>query len=497
MGSKVKYHGEIFTPTYLVKNILDFVGYVEDIEQKHIMDNSCGQGAFLIEIVERYCKKVFDKEQLKNDLEKFIHGIEIDKNNVKKCLEKLNKVAEKYNLKNVKWDIKNRNSLEVSDYDGKMDFVIGNPPYVRTHNLKENHKKVKSFNFSNGGMADLFITFYEIGFNMLNKNGKMCLITPNSWLSSVSGLELRNYIAKARNLQKVIDIGHFQPFENATTYTLIACFDMGVKVNFVDYFTYDDDNKRPVFCDRLLYDDFYIDNKMFFGSKSDLQILNEVNNRTKNVNQKFLEVKNGFATLADKVFIGDIGIQDEIVIDTIKASTGKWTKSIFPYGKKLKPLPEKEIADKHKAVYDYLLSKKDKLLNRSITNKDEWYLFGRTQAINDVAKSKLAINTIIKDVRSIKLNEVPAGKGVYSGLYILYDGDYSEIKKILLSDDFVNYVKSLKKYKSGGYFTFSSKDLKNYLVYSIIRNSAFNQNKEIYEQRSIFVDSKQFVSNLS
>ena len=496
MSDKVKDNGEVFTPAYLVKNILDFIGYTKDIEQKHVMDNSCGQGAFLVEIVERYCRNISDKKRLKNDFENFIHGIELNENNVNKCLAKLNKIAEGYGLKNVKWDIRNQDAMEVTDYDGKMDFVIGNPPYVRVHNLKENHGKVKSFKFSSGGMTDLFITFYEIGFNMLNKSGKMCLITPGSWLSSVSGSELRNYIAKTRNLQEVIDMGHFQPFDNATTYTFITLFNNRIKTDFVDYFVYDEKNKKPIFCDRLSFDDFYTDNKMFFGAKSDLRRLNEISERAKNADQKILEVKNGFATLADAVFIGDINISDEIVIDTIKASTGQWTKSIFPYNSKSKPLSEKEMIEKHGAVYDYLIARKDKLLNRSIINQDEWYLFGRTQAINDVAKPKLAINTIIKDVDSVKLNEVPAGKGVYSGLYILYNGDHSEIKKIILSDDFVNYVKSLKKYKSGGYFTFSSKDLKNYLIYNIVENDSLKRSKETHGQRSIFVGNKQLFPSI-
>ncbi|MDR0957420.1 MAG: N-6 DNA methylase [Candidatus Nomurabacteria bacterium] len=467
MTNKIKHNGEIFTPSYLVKNMLDFVGYVDDIEQKHIIDNSCGEGAFLIEIVDRYCRNSTNKKYLKQDLEKYIHGIELDKNNALKCLENLDKIAEKYGLKNVKWDIKNRNTLEVSEYNRKMDFVVGNPPYVRVHNLNEKHKSVKDFSFSSQGMTDLYITFYEIGFNMLNENGRMCLITPSSWLSSKSGAKLRQFINENRTLQKVIDIGHFQPFDNAMTYTLITCFDQKNRTDSVDYYVYDGDKKQPIFVDKLNYDDFMTADKMFFGAKNDLQKLSMIDNRTKNVQQDILEVKNGFATLADSIFIGDIKIEDELVIDAIKASTGRWTKIIFPYDKNSKPLSEDEISKKHGEVYEYLLQNKEKLLNRSIANKNEWYLFGRTQAINDVNKPKIAINTIIKDIQSIKLNKVAAGQGIYSGLYILYDGDYSDIEKAILSDDFVNYVKSLKKYKSGGYYTFSSRDLKNYLSCNI------------------------------
>jgi adenine-specific DNA-methyltransferase len=497
MKDRVKDNGEVFTPVYLVKNMLDFVGYTGNIAKKHIIDNSCGDGAFLTEVVERYCQNVTDKRALKDDLEQFIHGIDIDYKNVKICVKKMDKVAEKYGLRSVKWDIINANALEVSEYDKKMDYVVGNPPYVRIHNLKENHKIVRQLSLSNSGMTDLYIAFYEIGFNMLKKDGKMCIITPSSFLTSKSGCKLRNYIARNRNLQKVIDLGHFNPFENMATYTFISMFDKSMKTDYVDYYIYDGDQKLPIFVDKLAYTDFYADDRMFFGTSSDLQLLNHMNEHAKSADKDVVEVKNGFATLADTIFIGDIGIKDEIVIDTIKASTGKWTKSIFPYNKQAKPLSEQEIAEKHKAVYDYLVIEKDKLTKRSILNKNEWYLFGRTQAIGDVNKPKLAINTIIKDVGSIKINEVPAGMGVYSGLYILYNGDYDTIRRILLSEDFVRYVKSLRKYKSGGYFTFSSKDLKNYLIYGILKGGAFTGNKEHYDKQGVLEANQQLFSGVS
>ena len=70
-------------------------------------------------------------------------------------------------------------------------------------------------------------------------------------------------------------------------------------------------------------------------------------------------------------------------------------------------------------------------------------------------------------MRSIKLNRVPAGSGVYSGLYIISDIDSDIIRDILLSDDFISYITALKNYKNGGYYTFSSKELGKYLNYKI------------------------------
>ena len=121
----------------------------------------------------------------------------------------------------------------------------------------------------------------------------------------------------------------------------------------------------------------------------------------------------------------------------------------------------------HKQAYQHLLKHKDLLPKQRDIKNYTWFLFGRTQAIRDVAVNKYAINTIIKNKNSIHLEIVAAGKGVYSGLYILTDIDWEIIKDLIISDDFICYIKMLKNYKSGGYYTYSSKDLEQYLNYKL------------------------------
>ena len=55
--NKKKTLGQVFTPHYLVCDILNVAGYItgNDILKNHIIDNSCGDGAFLFEIIKRYC----------------------------------------------------------------------------------------------------------------------------------------------------------------------------------------------------------------------------------------------------------------------------------------------------------------------------------------------------------------------------------------------------------------------------------------------------------
>ncbi|MBO4738086.1 MAG: hypothetical protein J5606_00835, partial [Bacteroidales bacterium] len=154
-------------------------------------------------------------------------------------------------------------------------------------------------------------------------------------------------------------------------------------------------------------------------------------------------------------------------IPILKASTGKWSKCIYPYDTLGKPLIECEL-QKQKDAYGYLFSHRNELAKSSDVADDRyWYLFGRTQALKDVSKTKYAVNTIIKDIQSIKLEIVPQGCGIYSGLYILTEIEFETITRLIYSEDFIEYIKLLKNYKSGGYYTFASKDLEQYLNYKL------------------------------
>lgn len=455
-----KSHGRIYTPRYIVDIILDYVGYKDNILNKHVIDNSCGDGAFLSAIVERYCvcylSQFNDLEKLKSDLENYVHGIEIDEEQTLLCKSNLNDVALRFGITEVNWNVISANTLCVRDFDGRMDYVVGNPPYVRVHNLESYYDLVKEFSFSQGGMTDLYIVFFEICFRMLNDRGKMSIITPSSWLTSLAGGVLRTHIKLFHNLSGAIDLGHYQAF-NAMTYTLISRFDKNFNKS-IDYKTYD--GELHSVCDYLEYEDFFIGDKIYLSNSETLSMLRQI--KLSKIASPLIKVKNGFATLADKVFIGDFDFPEH-TIPVIKGSTGKWHTCVYPYNNIGKPLSLSEFEGSD--AYNYLLQ--HKVVLEKGKRDSYWYCFGRSQAVADVWKHKYSINTVIKDKSSIKLNEIPVGAGVYSGLYILTDVPFKTIKEIIISDDFIAYVSSLKNYKSGGYYTFSTKDLELYINYKI------------------------------
>lgn len=456
----IKTKGQVFTPTYLVKEILNYGGYYgTNIVCKHIIDNSCGDGAFLVEIVERYCIERKGTPTLQKELETYIHGIEIDKDCWQQCIERLNEVVKPFGIHNVQWDIQCADALTITKYNGTMDYVVGNPPYVRVHNL-ENYTQVKQYTFAGKGMIDLYLVFMELGIRMLAPTGVLCEIMPSSWLTSGAGQIFRDYLRTHRQLSGIIDLEHFMPFE-ATTYTLIAQIN-GTKrpIENIDFCTYNG-TLHPQ--GTLTWKDIYIGNAFYFSPKETLKSLRAI--RETICPQRVL-VKNGFATLADEVFINDTLPKEKCNINILKASTGKWHKCIFPYDVYGTPLPLSLLQTTYPATYAYLLTHQEKLLARD-SEREQWYLFGRTQALKDVCKSKIALNTLVHDINSIKITSVQGGEAVYSGLYILTKVPYNIIEGLLKSADFIQYVSALKNYKNGGYYTFSSTDVQCYLNYKL------------------------------
>lgn len=463
-----KENGRFYTPDFIVDNILDLSGYHgESILKKHVIDNSCGDGAFLQQIVKRYCKEFLknsnDIKALKNDLETFIHGIEIETTECEKCIRNISVIAEKFDVYEVKWDVICADAMATDKYDNKMDFVLGNPPYVRVHNLGENFCTIKKYSFSQNGMTDLFITFYELGIKMLNENGTLGYITPSSYFNSVAGSYMRKYFVKNNLLKTVVDLQHFQAF-SATTYTAITILQKNRNINSVNYYNFDEKKLIPFYVETLSPSDYQIGDDFYFAKKQDLKVLEKI---YYNFGKSDISVKNGYATLCDPVFINEFDFDSKYVIPVVKASKGIKQKIFFPYDNNLNLIDENELK-KDIPLYQYLLSNKEKLTNRS-NERDAykyWYAYGRSQAISDTYNEKLAINALLRSEDDFKFTDAPSGTGVYGGLYIISENiSLEKIKEVLKTKEFMSYVSLLGKYKSGGYYTFSSKDVKRFLDY--------------------------------
>ena len=402
-------------------------------------------------------------------MEGYIYGIEIVSSLCNETIKNLNKIAAKYSLQDIHWNIINTDAIDVvKKCTYKMDYVVGNPPYCKVHDLtQEQRDKYKKFCGDSKGTFDSYVMFFWIGIQMLKPQGKLSYITPSSWTTSLYARELREYLRKYSAIISIIDMKHEKVFDNATTFTMIT--EIGNKTHNEITPVYEYNNGTLKLINNSHISQYMYDDKFYFKNNQTLNVIKEIN--TVKAEEVF-EVKNGFATLKDKLFIGDMSemagiLDDPNIIFCTKASKNILQSIIYPYDKDGKPVKFEKLS---KPIQTKLLERAKKL--EIDTTKEGWYLYGRNQAINDIQRDKYSINNLIKTKEDIKLHYCTSGTGVYSGFYILnrwnYNiGSYAHkfLEETLNSDEFVEYVHSLGRYKNGGYSTFTTKELKNYLNY--------------------------------
>lgn len=476
---------QIYTPSKVVNFMLDNVGFNNKcgIDGKHIIDNSCGNGNFLVEIVKRIFQFIpnIDREYL----ETYVHGIEIDEPAYNEAINRLNKIATEHNISNVKWDVRNSDALRTTDFDNSMDYVVGNPPYCNVHHMsKENYDLLKTeFFFCSDGMTDLYIGFFEKGIQMLNSNGILGYITPNSWLTSKAGYWLRSHLYDHNSLQQIYNFDTDKLFDDATTFTCITIIDNNRSFdddNIVVYHgNFNDLTNKKQYCTVVDKHDIYVSEKILTNLKDEV-IRNIIDYEIKDYDKRFI-VKNGLATLKDKLFVinpddkdANVDIYTELycheIIDCVKASKGEFKYIIYPYDDSGKPLSYDNLC----LYVRSLLERRAERLDIDMT-QENWYLYGRTQAIKDVNKYRVSCNNLIRDQNDVILRELPSETAVYSGFYIIRNGMpqnrqamkllRQQVEDALKTNLFTNYVKSIGKSKNGGYYTFSTEDLEQFLNY--------------------------------
>ncbi|HON57081.1 MAG TPA: N-6 DNA methylase, partial [bacterium] len=227
--TKEKLFGQIYTPDFIVKKILDDVGYInENILEKKILDPACGDGRFLCEIVRRIIL-YSPSEKIAHNLS-YVYGYDIDNNAINECISNLNAIVSEYTDAKINWNIyccdtlkkiENVNNIFSNENFIYFDYIVGNPPYIRIQHLDEDQRKFiqRNYSFCRSGSTDIFIAFFEFSFLSLKPTGICGFITPNTYFTTETAKDFRKFLETNQYIVKITNYGEIQLFDNATTYS--------------------------------------------------------------------------------------------------------------------------------------------------------------------------------------------------------------------------------------------------------------------------------------
>ena len=477
----------VTTPNVIVREILHqtatemIIGKNDSqINALKCADIACGSGAFLLELYQflsdalidyyqSHCPSVLIQTSIntyklpfgikRNLLVNCIYGVDKDFNAVEACKfglllklledEDVNTLSSFHPiLPNLDENIFYGNSLlspenvpselveEINPFsfeDRKFDLIVGNPPYMKTEDMKKYtpaEKKLytkEKLYVSSCGQYDKYFLFIERAMGLLKPHGFLGYIVPNKFMKVGAASKLRKLIASRRILKTIVSFGAHQVFEDKSTYTCLIILQNSERDKFMYSEVSDFSAWKVRSKDSNLF--YERDTTMLSGDTwvlcTDIQmnLLDVISRGTKTLEEIVGKdcIFNGIQTSANHVYIF-IPIEEDrdtytflAFNDKIYQVEKKVTKPyfvrakredalnsyctftpnarvLFPYKRnsrgKLKLIPLETIEKRYPLFYAYLMDVKSELSkpSRDIqpvpTTANEWYRYGRHQSLD-------------------------------------------------------------------------------------------------------------------
>jgi hypothetical protein len=195
-------YGEVFTRRWVVETILDLVGYTADVDvsNKTLVEPSIGSGAFLVPIVERLVASAAQHGVPLETLSNALRGYDLQAGHVETSRERIVSVLESAGTsRSVATDLAktwiHKADFLLDESGLQADFVVGNPPYIRTEDLDDEKEATYRARWKTmKGRADIFVGFYERSLTILRPGGILGFICADRWMRNQYGSALRALI---------------------------------------------------------------------------------------------------------------------------------------------------------------------------------------------------------------------------------------------------------------------------------------------------------------
>ena len=187
-------------------------------------------------------------EETRKRLRELFYAVEICPRATAECRARLNALARERGIDNAQWNIVNADVASLPQPQN-FDFVVGNPPYVRVHNMDAaRRRQIKErFSFCNNGIIDLFLAFFELGICALRPGaGQLGFITPNSFIHNSTYARFRRELAERGWVREIIDFKAGDIFADASTYNAVTILSAGGNGGATRYCEGDKNGIRPL-----------------------------------------------------------------------------------------------------------------------------------------------------------------------------------------------------------------------------------------------------------
>lgn len=192
---------------------------------------------------------------------------------------------------------------------GGFDAIVGNPPYVRPHNITPQMKKLLWARYKTFvAKSDLYSCFMERGIKLVRNQGFLAFIVPQTWTSLESFTAIRSFILANMQVCKLVQLPH-KVFSEATVETCIFVFrrllsaqNNGANKVLVEAL---DETYKKRFIREFFQKDIresHLNNFQLYGKQESNRILNKIRAKGKPLG-KMVKFLYGFKTADDEKFI--------------------------------------------------------------------------------------------------------------------------------------------------------------------------------------------------
>jgi hypothetical protein len=217
LNAEANTRGAIFTRPEVVDFILDLVGYTKDqpLHEKSLLEPSFGGGDFLLPIVKRLLdawRVTRPNGSALDDLSSAIKAFELHHDTFGSTYKAVISLLDREGIAGTTATALASCWLSQGDFlleplEGKFDFVVGNPPYIRQELipaplLAEYRSRYQAMY----DRADIYIPFIERSLSVLSGGGILGFICADRWMKNRYGGPLRSLVAEVFHLKVYVDM---------------------------------------------------------------------------------------------------------------------------------------------------------------------------------------------------------------------------------------------------------------------------------------------------